>query len=81
MSSAGGVLTAYAGPPSPPRVDQEMVELVSNGALAHSATTTDQEEFCGLVNTLMGPTLGRSTCSSRQRPKPEVRSSEYRCHW
>jgi hypothetical protein len=53
-----------------------MVELVSNSDLAHSATTTDQEEFCGLVNTLMGPTLGRSTCSSNQRPKPEVRSSD-----
>ena len=38
---------------------QEMAALVSNSALAHSATTTDQEEFCGLVNTLMGPTLGR----------------------
>jgi hypothetical protein len=77
MSSAGGVLAAYAGPPSPPRLGPgNGAELVSNSALAHSATTTDQEEFCGLVNTLMGPTLGRSTCSSNQRPKPEVRSSD-----
>jgi hypothetical protein len=30
--------------------DKEMVEFVSNGALAHTGTTADQQECCGLVN-------------------------------
>jgi hypothetical protein len=43
-------VVTFDEPVHDPTFDQEMVEFVSNGALAHTGTTADQQEFCGLVN-------------------------------